>query len=114
MTPIPIMRRSSWEATIKEIRSHDADIVMLQEVEQTQPGGLQANPPPHYTRLQEELKDYDSYFCYPKPDPRELPFGIGLAIFSKTPLREHICLNLPSPPVEFDFLARRKPRPTGC
>ena len=81
---------------------------MLQEVEQTQPGGLQANPPPHYTRLQEELKGYDSYFCYPKPDSRELPFGIGLAIFSKTPLREHICLNLPSPPVEFDFFGEKK------
>jgi endonuclease/exonuclease/phosphatase family metal-dependent hydrolase len=96
------------EATIKEIRAHNADIVMLQEVERTQPGGLQADPPPHYTRLKEEFSDCDSYFCYPKPDPRELPFGIGLAIFSKTPLREQICLNLPSPPVEFDFFGERK------
>ena len=71
------------ELTLDEIRSHNADIVMLQEVEQMKPGGIQANPPPHYTRLQAELKGYDSYFCYPKPDPRELPFGIGLAIFSK-------------------------------
>ena len=74
-------------ATIKEISSHDADIVMLQEVERTQPGGMQANPPPHYTRLQQEFPDYDSYFSYPKPDARELPFGIGLAILSKTPLK---------------------------
>ncbi|MDB6114367.1 MAG: hypothetical protein JWQ62_1312 [Lacunisphaera sp.] len=96
------------ETTIREIGAHDADIIMLQEVEQTQPGGLQANPPPHYTRLRQELKGYDSYFCYPKPDPRELPFGIGLAIFSKTPLREQICLNLPSPPVEFDFFGVKK------
>ena len=96
------------DATIKEISSHNADIVMLQEVEQTLPGGVQANPPPHYTRLQREFQDYDSYFCYPKPDPRELPFGIGLAIFSKTPLREQICLNLPSPPVEFDFFGQKK------
>jgi endonuclease/exonuclease/phosphatase family metal-dependent hydrolase len=94
--------------TITEIRSHEADIIMLQEVERTQPGGLQAQPPPHYTQLKEELKEYDSYFCYPRPDPRELPFGIGLAIFSKTPLREHICLNLPSPPVPFDFFGEIK------
>jgi endonuclease/exonuclease/phosphatase family metal-dependent hydrolase len=95
-------------ATIGEIRSHNADIVMLQEVEQSLPGGVQANPPPHYTQMQQELKEYDGYFCYPKPDSRELPFGIGLTIFSKTPLREHICLNLPSPPVEFDFFGEKR------
>jgi len=95
-------------ATIQEIRSHNADIVMLQEVERSEPGGLQTDPPPHYTRLKREFPDYDSYFSYPKPDPRELPFGIGLAIFSKTPLREQICVNLPSPPVEFDFCGEKK------
>ena len=94
--------------TIEELRQHDADVIMLQEVEQTLPGGAQAQPPPHYTRLRNEFSDYDSYFCYPKPDARELPFGIGLAIFSKTPLREQICLNLPSPPVEFDFFGEKK------
>ena len=96
------------QTTIDEIRTHDADIIMLQEVEQTLSGGRQAQPPPHYTRLKEEFKGYDSYFSYPKPDPRELPFGIGLAIFSKTPLREHICENLPSPPVVFDFFGEKK------
>ncbi len=96
------------EATIAEIRSHNADIIMLQEVEHTLSGGQQAEPPPHYTRLKQEFKDYDSYFSYPRPDARELPFGIGLAIFAKTPLREHICLNLPSPPVEFDFFGEKK------
>ncbi|MDI1320446.1 MAG: endonuclease/exonuclease/phosphatase family protein [bacterium] len=96
------------EATIAEIRAHNADIIMLQEVEHSLPGGQQAQPPPHYTRLKQEFKEYDSYFSYPKPDPRELPFGIGLAILSKTPLREHICLNLPSPPVEFDFFGEKK------
>ena len=96
------------ERAIEEIRSHNADIVMLQEVEQTLPGGAQAVPPPHYTQLQREFSDYDSYFCYPKPDARELPFGIGLAIFAKTKLREQACLNLPSPPVEFDFFGEKK------
>ena len=96
------------QKTIDEIRAHDADIVMLQEVEHTLPGGRQAQPPPHYTRLKRELKGHDSYFSYPKPDARELPFGIGLAIFSKTPLRQHVVLNLPSPPVEFDFFGQKK------
>jgi endonuclease/exonuclease/phosphatase family metal-dependent hydrolase len=88
------------EATLGEIRSHEADIVMLQEVEHSLAGGAQANPPPNYTRLKRELTGYDSYFSY--------PFGSGLAIFSRTPLREHVCMNLPSPPVEFDFFGEKK------
>jgi endonuclease/exonuclease/phosphatase family metal-dependent hydrolase len=93
--------------TIEEIRSHDADIVLLQEVEQAQPGGKQPDPPPNYTRLRRELNGYDSYFSYPRADPRELPFGIGLAIFSKTPLRDARRRDLPSPPVEFEFKGRK-------
>jgi endonuclease/exonuclease/phosphatase family metal-dependent hydrolase len=96
------------QSTIDEIRTHDADIIMLQEVEQTLPGGVQANPPPHYTRLMAEFKDYDSYFSYPKPDPRELPFGIGLAIFSRTALRDRQRRDIPSPPVEFDFHGEKR------
>lgn len=92
---------------IAEIRGHDADIVLLQEVEQGRPGGKQDDPPPNYTRLRRELKGYDSYFSYPKADPRELPFGIGLAIFSKTPLRDARRRDLPSPPVEFEFKGRK-------
>ena len=92
----------------EEIRSHQADIIMLQEVEQTLPGGSQAQPPPHYTQLRREFPEYDSYFRYPKPDARELPFGIGLAIFAKTPLTDQIVVNLPSPPVEFDFFGEKR------
>lgn len=94
------------EMTIAEIRRHGADIIMLQEVEQAQPGGTQSEPPPNYHRLKQALSDYDSCFAYPKADPRELPFGIGLAIFSRTPLREQRRLDLPSPPVEFSFGGR--------
>ena len=43
------------QKAIDEIRSHNADIVMLQEVEQTMLGGAQAQPPPHYTRLKREF-----------------------------------------------------------
>ena len=39
---------------------------------------------------------------------RSLPFGIGEAIFSKTPLRDMMRLDLPSPPIEFDFRGTKK------
>lgn len=96
------------DLTIEEIRRRDADIVMLQEVEHAQPGGAQIEPPPNYTRLKTALKGYHSYFSYPKADPRELPFGIGLAIFSKTPLHDICRFELPSPPVEFEFEGEKK------
>ena len=95
------------EATLDEIRRHDADIVFLQEVEQARSDGTQVQPPPNYTRLQAELARYHSWFSYPKPDPRELPFGIGLAIFSRTPLVDTMRLDLPSPPIEFEFSGKR-------
>jgi endonuclease/exonuclease/phosphatase family metal-dependent hydrolase len=95
------------DATIAEIRRHNADIVMLQEVERALPGGVQVQPPPNYTRLCDELAGYDSWFSYPKADPRELPFGIGLAIFSRTPLRDRMHLDLPSPPIEFEFFGQK-------
>lgn len=95
------------EETVKEIQAHDADLIMLQEVEHAQPAGLQVQPPPNYTRLQQALSGYDSYFSYPKADPRELPFGVGLAIFSRTPLRDTTRLDLPSPPIEFEFFGRK-------
>jgi len=91
------------DQTIAEIRSHDADIVLLQEVEQGWPGGAQLEPPPNYTLLRAALGGYDSFFSYPRSDPRELPFGIGLAIFSKTPLTDTAREDLPSPAIEFDF-----------
>jgi len=96
------------DLTIEEIRRHDADIVLLQEVEQARPGGTQAEPPPNYTRMRAELDGYDGYFSYPKADPRELPFGIGLAIFSKTSLRGAQRRALPSPPVEFEYEGKKR------
>lgn len=91
------------DKVIAEIRSHDADIVLLQEVEWAQPGGAQIEPPPNYTRLCAALTGYHGCFSYPKADPRELPFGIGLAIFSRTPLYDISHLALPSPPISFEF-----------
>jgi endonuclease/exonuclease/phosphatase (EEP) superfamily protein YafD len=95
------------EATLAEIRRHNADIIHLQEVEQALPDGVQKEPPPNYTRLKAELANYHGWFSYPKSDPRELPFGIGLAIFSRTPLHETMRLNVPSPAIEFEFIGRK-------
>jgi len=91
------------DLTLEAIRGYGADIVLLQEVERAQRGGLQANPPRNYTRLRAGLDDYHGHFAYPRADPRELPFGIGLAIFSKAPLRDILTRDLPSPRVEFEF-----------
>jgi endonuclease/exonuclease/phosphatase family metal-dependent hydrolase len=96
------------DQTIAEILARDADIVTLQEVEHAQPGGVQPDPPPNYTRLQAALSGYHGYFSYPKADARELPFGIGLAIFAKTPLRDTFRFDLPSPPIEFEFEGETK------
>ena len=95
------------EATLAEIRRHNADVIHLQEVERALPGGVQLLPPPNYTRLKAALNGYDSWFSYPKADPRELPFGLGLAIFSRSPLSESMRLDLPSPPIEFDFFGKK-------
>ena len=96
------------DATIAEIRRHNADLVFLQEVEQARPGGRQILPPPNYERLKTAFPEHDSVFGYPRADERELPFGIGLAIFSRTPLRDLIKHDLPSPLVEFDFFGETK------
>lgn len=95
------------DSTLEEIRRHDADIIFLQEVEQARTGGVQAQPPPNFTRLKAELTGYHAAFGYPKADSRELPFGIGLALFSRAPLRELTRLDLPSPPIEFEFQGRK-------
>lgn len=94
------------DATISEIRRHNADFVCLQEVERARPHGEQVNPPPNYTRLSAELGYRHGSFAYPKADVRELPFGVGLAILSRTPLHDLTRLDLPSPPIPFAFEGR--------
>ncbi|HXQ81060.1 MAG TPA: endonuclease/exonuclease/phosphatase family protein [Opitutaceae bacterium] len=95
------------KATVGEIRRHKPDIVLLQEVEHAQFGGVQIEPPPNYSLIKEALREYDSWFSYPKADPRELPFGIGLAIFSRTRLLEKLRIDVPSPAIEFVFRGRK-------
>jgi len=96
------------DETIAEIKSHHADIIMLQEVERARPGGTHPPVPPNFSRLTDALAPFHSTFSFPAPDPRELPFGIGLAIFCRWPLNDPVCVNLPSPPVEFEFDGEKK------
>lgn len=96
------------DATIAEIRRQNADIVHLQEVEHAREGGGQTFPPPNYTRLLAAFPEYHGHFSYPPDDPRELPFGIGLAILSRSPLRSTWTEVLPSPRIEFDFYGVKK------
>jgi endonuclease/exonuclease/phosphatase family metal-dependent hydrolase len=98
------------EATWEFLREQDADVIFLQEVERRHEGGRQVEPPPHYAWLKERLSDYDSVFAYPHPNPDEIPFGLGLAIFSRTPLRAFRRVDLAPAELSFDFQGvTRKP-----
>jgi endonuclease/exonuclease/phosphatase family metal-dependent hydrolase len=54
------------DLTVAEIRRHNPDVVLLQEVEQGWPGGAQIKPPPNYTHLRGALRRYDSFFLLPQ------------------------------------------------
>ncbi len=96
------------DRAIAFLRAQDADVVFLQEVERGYEGGKQIEPPPHYSLLKEALKGYDSVFGYPAPNPLEIPFGLGLAIFSKTPLRNFYRVDLPAAEISFEYAGIRR------
>ena len=94
------------------LRDQNADIILLQEVERGYDGGRQIEPPPHYERLKKELVGYDSVFGYPRPNKMEIPFGLGLAIFSRTPLKNFSRRDLPPAEIAFEFGGAMRSRPT--
>lgn len=95
--------QSDVAAIARQIRTWSPDIVFFQEVERARDGGGQIQPPPNYETLKRELPEYDSYFAYPPEDSQELPFGIGVAIFSKFPLLAPFQQILPAPDFSFEF-----------
>ena len=95
--------RVSLARAIAFLREQDADVLFLQEVERGYDGGKQIEPPPHYETLKQNLTGYDSIFGYPRPNRVEIPFGLGLAIFSKTPLRNFFRKDLPPAEIAFEF-----------
>jgi len=86
----------------------NADILCLQEVERGYDGGTQIEPPPNYHALRSMLAGYDSVFAYPLKNKCEIPFGLGLAIFSKTPLEDFERVDLPAAPIEFEFAGKKR------
>ena len=96
------------DGTADFLRSQDADTIFLQEVERGYDGGAQVEPPPNYTRLRDLLQGYDSVFAYPQPNKTEIPFGLGLAIFSKSKLRDFARLDLPAADIEFEFAGTKR------
>jgi endonuclease/exonuclease/phosphatase family metal-dependent hydrolase len=90
------------------LASQGADIICLQEVERGYDGGRQIEPPPHFNRLKDMLPGYDAVFSYPQRNKLEIPFGLGLAIFSKTPLRDFQRVDLPAAPIEFEFGGKKR------
>lgn len=98
------------DQTTAFLLEQDADVIFLQEVERGFDGGSQIQPPPNYAALRKELKGYDSVFAYPAVNETELPFGLGLAIFSKTKIRDFQQRDLPAADVEFEYAGvTRKP-----
>lgn len=91
------------DASVAFIQEQDCDIVFLQEVECGFEGGGQIEPPPNYEFLRSRLAGYHSVFGYPLKNPLELPFGLGLAIFSKTPLRNFFRIDLPPADIRFEY-----------
>ena len=95
------------DETVRTLGLYNADLILLQEVERAAIGGKQANPPSNYSFLKKSLKGYQSVFSYPPEDSRELPFGIGLAIFSRYSILSSKTIILPGAPVEFEFDGRK-------
>lgn len=90
------------------LHSQDADIMCLQEVERGYDGGLQVEPPPNYGRLREMLPGYGSGFGYPRKNECEIPFGLGLAIFSRFPMSDFERVDLPAARISFEFAGKRR------
>lgn len=105
----PVIDLDAVAAFLKGI---DADIICLQEVERGHDGGMQVDPPPNYTVLRKELPGYDSVFSYPLKNDTELPFGLGLAIFSRTKLTGFQKTDLPAADSEFEFAGKQR-RPSA-
>ena len=91
------------EDTIRTLSLYDADVIMLQEVEKVQSDGRQLQPPPNFDSLRQALPGYEAVFAYPPEDSRELPFGYGLAILSRYPIRKSSETVLPGASIMFEF-----------
>jgi endonuclease/exonuclease/phosphatase family metal-dependent hydrolase len=103
----PLRAPVRLDDTIAFLQDNPHDIYLLQEVERARPGGEQVDPPPNFTRIAAALDSHHSAFAYPRVNYDELPFGIALAIFSRTPLVDFQNIDLPAAPITFEFEGRQ-------
>lgn len=96
----------NFEKVIADMRSLQADVFLLQEVEFVADPLKQITPPPNLQKIQTAFPDYHIHFSYPPLDERELPFGYGQAIVSRFPLSDLYTAFLPAPDIEFDFFGK--------
>jgi len=99
----PDEARVDLSQTIAFIRSTDADIIFLQEVEMPVNGWLAAHTHPNFDHIRQAFPDYHACFANPANTRPHLPFGIGIAILSRFPLVNDYHLVLPSADVSFEF-----------
>lgn len=104
----PDLAPCDLDATLDFLRQTPWDFLFLQEVEEGHDGGRQVQPPPNFQRLREGLSGAESCFAYPPVNPDELPFGLGLAIFSRFPLSGVRRRVLPAAELRFDFGGRER------
>lgn len=93
------------ERTIEELQRSEADLIFLQELEKAPEGGLSPTVgSPNYARIAAALgPSFSGLYALPAHDPRELPFGVGLAVFARGELLRPRTLRIPSPPIHFSF-----------
>jgi len=89
--------------TMAFIRQSNPDIFFLQELELAESGFIDRTRHPNYDYLRTAFPAYHSTFAFPANTVPHLPFGIGLAIFSRFPLSDCFHLVLPSADMEFEF-----------
>jgi endonuclease/exonuclease/phosphatase family metal-dependent hydrolase len=90
-------------ALLREIR---ADVMLLQEVEHAAKPLPPDDPSSNYAALRAAFPDYDSFCGHPNSAEPQLPFGIGLAIFARSPLTDRLNVDLPGPDIVFEFEGR--------
>lgn len=92
------------DRTIEFLKEQDSDLIFLQEVELPREGKSGApDDHPNYDRLRAGLTGWHSWFAWPAASRPQLPFGVGLAIFSRYPLQDCFHLVLPTADVRFEF-----------
>lgn len=91
------------DQTIAFLSEMDAQVIFLQELELPPADGTGPRAHPNLDRLREALPGYQSCFVYPATKRAHLPFGIGLAIFTRLAQSKDFHVILPPADISFPF-----------